>query len=332
MSDDSGFKELLWRELVAADLIPTSEHYRQVAAELARCGSAERDSVRSLVGAFTWRCGLLLSGVARPRHAAIRILGWGRALTEFFVAPIDLPDADYSSVTSLGALANLIVTLYDSYVEHGLLRRNPLPRHALDAVAGGARQELRQPRPFFSIPFRVMTTLVAAYFHRLHELPYAARRPEVRQLIGHAIMRMYDAENETLHEQRSRRAVWRKSVYPFVVMGLPAWLAAPVMDFERYWWHLRWLFRLGAFYAWIDDAIDLRHDLKKRHPNLVAGSLPMTGGDGQKEADMARKIAGEGRRVMSEWQTRVEEGQANPSPMASHAFSACLASWFDRPS
>lgn len=325
------FQAQLWDELVAAGLIPDPERYAAACTQAVHWGVAERDRFRATMGLPAWWCGLAATGLFMTAYGAKGILGWGHALTQFFVAPLPLSSAERDAVASLGTLANFIVTFYDTLLDLGGVDDDPLPRPLLESAVWGTAREPRRWTLLDATPRRVLAGLVTEFFRCMDALPGACWQPEVNRTIRRAILKMYDAELRTLRkktgrEHLSERALRIKSGYPFVVMGLSGWLLVPQIDPAHFWWHLRWLCRLGEFCGWIDDAVDYREDTASARPNRVMSLLAQTGSHPAAAAELAHRIAGQGKIILAEWHDHVQEKE-HVSPVVADGFLACLASW-----
>jgi len=206
--------------------------------------------------------------------SATSLLGFGYVMTEFAIAPVIASQKPYADVLALGALANLIVCAYDALLDSG---------HAPTRL-------LRDP---------LIGRLVDLYFARLAGLPHAHRA--VDRTLRRAIQRMYDAETATAGQPAASLREWRrKSALPFVVMGLPFWMTAPTFDFKRYREHLRWLYRLGQFFGWIDDAADLAGDRADGRLNYFCIAT---------HPDAAQRIARCATRILQAWDAAVPPGR-----------------------
>jgi hypothetical protein len=326
------FQKQLWFELTAAGLIPEPECYRATCVEAERRGIGERNRLLRTMGLPAWWCSLWTSGLWRTAYGARGILGWGYALTEFFIAPLPLSHAERREIASLGSLVNFIVTFYDTLLDSMIVDDDLLSRLYLESAV---RRTIPEPVhwPLLNVtPRRVLAGLVQEFFYRLNTLPGVSQHPDIYFSIRHAIVRMYDAEHQTLRMKAGREPLCVqelriKSAYPFVVMGLIGWLLVPSIDPSHYWWHLRWLHRLGEFYGWIDDSVDLVDDAASARPNQVMNLLAKADDGPTATAELARQIAGKGQMILAGWQDRVPD-QEKLSLTASHSFSACLASWF----
>ncbi|HYO48512.1 MAG TPA: hypothetical protein VEW94_01575, partial [Chloroflexia bacterium] len=328
---------LLWHELEASKLVLTNpRRYEEGRAEISRRGAIEWGQVRSIMGEATGRGALSQLGRPYPEDDCIRILGFGHALTEFALKPLCLPYAEQQPVLRLGAMANLIVATYDQLVDLSGGPRKLLPQGTLDMAAHDRGRRLVRGMALVSpAPSRMMLRLVAGYFEGIERLACTrnhAHVPQVRNCLGRAIKMMYEAEELVCAQGEaicSEQILRRKGALPFLVMGLPAWLVVPSLHLEHYLWHLHWLYRLGEFFGWIDDTVDLEADRASGQPNRLArlrtAPWPGTGRD----ADIARMIARKGQRILAEWRRRAGDAGNKRIPLAdTETFSICLASWF----
>lgn len=325
------FQSKLWGELAAAGLIPEPECHMATCIDAAHLGVAERDRLKATMGLPAWWCGMIASGLFSTAYGAQGILGWGYALTEFFIAPLPLNPAEREVVACLGTLANFIVTFYDTLLDSRGMDDDPLPRQLLESNTWQRAKPMRWT-VLDATPRRVLTGLVKEFFYRMDTLPGGHQHTNIRQTIRRAILRMYDAERRTLRakadwKRPDERALRIKSAYPFVIMGLCGWLLVPQIEPAAYRWHLRWLCRLGDFYGWIDDAVDLHEDTASARPNRIVSIMARADNNPSTAAELARRIAKQGKSILAEWHERVQD-RTQVSPMATHVFSACLASWF----
>lgn len=328
---------MLWYALAEQGMFPTSDELDHANRTIARLGRSQLGPTRSICGPITWWRGLLSTGYLFPRHIVIRILGMGQALTGFLIAPLQPDPICYLQAIHIGMLSNLIVTLYDAFLDSGRVQDYPLPP---DILAQLTDQNLRykfvaaQRRE--SDPRRLMVALITAYFEALGTLPYAEQRPQIMTTLIHAIQKMYEGQNRSaklsygLLDKQGQRALRAKSIYPIMVMGLPAWLTAPEWATSRYRWHLRWMCRLGAFLGWVDDAVDLWLDSRLDQPNQVASHQCTNSDSLADRATFTRQIAVQGRRLLDEWANEVGDINAVPE-VARSSLGVCLYSWFGGP-
>ena len=220
------------------------------------------------------------SKLERNSKLAFRLLGFGHVMTEFAVAHLRIRETQMLGPLSLGALANLIVSAYDGLIDSGHDPERVLPRSRLNGA--GKRASRGDP---------LITALVDLYFERLACLPHP--HPPVRKTLQNAILRMYDAERATAGAAEFSPEVWRrKSALPFVIMGLPIWMTTPSFDVRACRAHLAWLYRLGQFFGWIDDAADLDADRAANRPNYF-NSRP--------KRFPAVRVARHARRILDTW-------------------------------
>ena len=304
----------VWRALLRADLLSVPELYIQCCGAVQKRASFEREFLIEKIGESTW--GLLLDAWGREDGdaAATTQLGLGALLTEYLAAPV-MCGKQCVPVAHLGTLANLIVGIYDDIVDAGA-DSDPLPKETLEALflGGGARMPHTDP----------LTALVHEYFRQLAVIAAAGADPEILRTLRRAIVKMYTAERGTLAGGTCEDVVsWRrKSALPFVVMGLPSWLAASNLDPQAYRRHLRWLWRCGEFWGWIDDVVDLHEDTAASHTNRVQEALRQ-----ETPSALAARIANNGRTVAADW--RIITPRTQDLPLAvQEAIPTCLFSAF----
>ena len=266
------------RELAASGLSPDPGHFNYVSARLQHFGEIEYAKLRMTMG----------GELERKAKSAVHLLGFGRVITEFATAHLPISGKPPAAVLSLGALANLIVSTYDGLVDSGRGPDGILPRSRL--TGGGLGRDNGDP---------FVERLVDLYFAGVSCLPYP--HVPVYRTLRSAILRMYDAERVTVGSHECSRAVWRrKSALPFVIMGLPVWMTAPSLETGVYRAHSKWLYRLGQFFGWIDDAADLNDDRSAGRFNYLSSHMtPQT----------ARRIAHHAIRILESWDPGAPEGR-----------------------
>lgn len=308
-------REQLRLELRSAGLLLDATTYQSVRSAVSAAGAIEVRRLETALGPSVWRRGLACLGRPYPDGDCRRVLGFGRVLCGFAVAPLGLAGEERESVLRLGALCNFIVATYDHLVDSAPGRRPPLHRDSVAPIRGRwsagrlIAQVLRPPAS------RLMQQLVALYFAELRRLPHAGTHIRLREGIERLILRMYDAEGASLNGAAPARLLRRKAALPFVVMGLPGWLALAEEQGGEYWWHLRWLYRLGDLFGWVDDAVDLEEDRGAGRPNrLLTDPVTPIG------------IATDAGRLLTEWRERVGLNDAG-GRTEEEGFRGCLVSW-----
>jgi len=307
--------------LDAEGLLPPLARYDGARARIAGDGEAERDWLIGHLGRRVWSRGLRALARPQPEEDAIRVLGFGRALTAFAVAPARAPTADLPSILHLGALTNFLVATFDHFFDHGQPAAALIPRWFLTAAARAPSSLPARLAAVMGAPRRVLLCrLVLEYFNTLQGIvpPEGA---DLYHTCVRTIVRMYDAEVASLRPttpQEHLRNMRRKNALPFVVMGLPAWLVAPRPDPVLQRRHLSWLCRLGSFLGGVDDIVDLAEDALADRPNRVGAAL----GCGHHTATLVRRLAAGGRRVVDQWAALSPAGADEV-----HGLRVCLASW-----
>lgn len=317
--------------LLKQNLLPQSEKFVRTLTRITRHGTEYR---AQLLGSGAWRRGLSSSELGYSSATLARILGFGAAMTRFSIAWIPMSPVHRRNVTRLGALSNLIVSLYDQLAD-AMAERDLLSRAALIGALGRARPSERYS-PGGSAYGAMIGHAVETYARMLHDLPYCDERPAVRRSVIATILKLYDAESATLGRLgRSIALQDRIASAPgelsHEVMGLPAWLAADRLDSDAMSRHRRWLRSVGELHGWIDDVVDIKEDEAHGYPNRVLLRLRAAGVRRTDAALIAvvQDIARLGRSVSDRWNSRVA---AVPDRARSlDEFKTCLTSWLGGP-
>jgi hypothetical protein len=322
------FRSLLWRELDKAGLLIHGRHYEECRREAWTAGAGLCRSLKIEYGANQWTETFeALGSAVEDDH--IRVLGIGHALTQFAIAPLGpLPEPTRQAICAAGGLSNFIVALYDQLLDRNGFAPSILPRAGLlQAMNGTVPQDDALRQDGGACPQRLMASLVAIYFGRIRGLSLGSGG-EAERLLGRVILAMYDAESDTVERSPllvCRKSLQRKASLPFVVMGLPAWLVVKRSVRTTVGWHYRWLYRLGTFLGWIDDAVDEHKDRAEGRPNVFANPNGFPESSRTRPA-LASQIARNGMRIISEWRER-----SNAASLPFHvpqALALSLVSWF----
>src|ERR1700681_3682013 len=318
------FPRLLWTEMESAGLLIHGFLYEECRRAVWDIGTCLHRALRLGFGERYWDETFASLGNAVPDNH-IRVLGVGHVLTEFAIAPLGpLPEPAKWEVCELGALSNFIVALYDQFLDLNQYHYSILSRAWLSAALEDSKvSELSCKEDSF--PARLLAYLVTMYVRRTRGLSNGGGAPDA-YLLTRAILDMYDAEFETLRAPLAvcRKILQRKAALPFVVMGVPACFAHESAGPAIRSWHLRWLYGLGSFFGWVDDAIDERQDREAGHPNAIVKTTGCLT-EPSRQA-LARQISGYGERTMREWRERL--GGAKLPPHVTHALALTLVSWF----
>jgi hypothetical protein len=234
-------------------------------------------------------------------------LGFGHVLTGFTIAPLSLPEDEQQKVINLGTLCNFIVATYDHLLDQGIAQNRLLARWKIQLMFATAKQPWTAALRLMGPPESSMFIgLVSSYIHGLYSLAYTEKHKSILTYIPKSIIRVYDAEIETLRVSSLKSCtLQRKAALPFVIMGLPAWLGRTEVCPELFWWHMRWLYRLGEFFGWIDDLVDLAEDKKAHRPNWFIHTYPGFEARGRTDAELVRIILERGKWIIDEWNHRV---------------------------
>jgi hypothetical protein len=326
------FRSLLCGELEHAGLLPDRDQVMTCRRDVTRMGAEQATALAGVVGTPLWIQALLRLGRPFPQADAERVLGFGTMLTAFMLPPVRIDEALSRELLTLGAHANLLVGLFDLVADECPGSALPLSAAIVESACAGRGRVRLAWRPHTGTPVaRLLTRILSTYVRRLDRLPYSGRHRQVRALQTRAILAMYDAELRTLGSVSAvtDRVMRRKSALPFVVMGMPGWLAVERVPPSMFRAHLRWLYRVGSFLGWIDDAADLGADLAAGRPNRVAAALAREGsGSALDSAErLARAIASAGTRIMAERMSALPS--RHPGAAAGDVLPTVVLSWLD---
>jgi hypothetical protein len=294
--------DLLTKALMSRSLLPSDNTYRAGLAALIEQGRIERDWLRRCIGHIAYGALIRQMKLDRPAEQVARVLGFGARMTRFAVAPIVTQPRDRERLARLGAMANLIVSIYDLALDRGRSVRLMREQDLEQLMNGRART----PRTMFGStrngqPFRLLT---GSYLRDIDALA-REHHPACQPVLLHRIVRsMYQAENRTgiATPDVPDLALRRKSALPFVVMGLPSWYSRTTATPDQLRRHLRWLYRLGTVFGWVDDWVDLRRDLDNGHPNRVARA---TLEGSTRAADLAERVGNLASTVQRDWERTI---------------------------
>jgi hypothetical protein len=332
MRDDTRFsgdeiRTATYHVLNKRRLWPDWQTFETGRALITKWGEDHLTDLRKDLGNTVWRDGVRRMKMPIAGADLVRVLGTGRLLTEYALAPLGIIDRAREPVARLGALSNLIVALYDHCFDNSpdghrvivrsMLRVGQLPR---------ARRFIR--RFIGRADHRLMVGLVHLYYGELERLGQhdVAGRSVVR-ITRRAIVKMYEAEALTAPRRNpvTESVLRRKAALPFVVMGLPGWVAATASP-DLFRAHLMWLYRLGVYFGRVDDVVDIESDRRTGACNGFdlwverrrAEHSPLAAAD---------EIASQAEHLMRRWNQMVNScGIADDS--ISNALSITTCSWF----
>lgn len=271
-------------------------------AAVQTAGENQKDRLVEVYGKHAWKLLMAQTRFADAEATCQRMLGFGYHITRFMVAPLGLAKESNHSIAELGALCNLIVALQDHFVDTGIIKRRVVFSLLLRAALSGKDTGLMRVLGRLSTrKTRLMMRLIHQYLSGIERLSASSQTDVIRHTLIHAINKMYRANNALIKSGAADQLYWpllRKSALPFVVMGLPAWFTIESWNTSRYLSHLRWMYGLGEFFAWIDDVSDLYEDIQAGQANLVTHALMSVVSDNDSIHALAQRIAGKGRKLL----------------------------------
>lgn len=311
----------LWYELELNGFTFDFNRYDQHLMQLLRMGECQKDRLVELCGRERWIEMVAAIGPARQEEDLVRVLGFGNALTSFTCAPFS-HHLQVQLIKDLGALCNLIVSLYDYFLDHAAPRTFTFPEQVLHEALRGNYSSLQRTAAQGIPAQRIIAGLVLDYFQLLGSVPADANADRIKKILYKTIWLMFEAENAAAADPAEVNDFYlkRKSALPFVVIGLPGLLLHGQAALSRYPAYLRWLYDLGEFIGWVDDVVDIRRDLQNRQPNrLLFFSTEAWPGQLKKIALMAGGLPAR----LEEFMTH--EKQNYPAEKA--MFIACIVFW-----
>jgi hypothetical protein len=285
---DQSVAAALTRNVRKSGLALSGNAYDRMRTAVERRGRELADALRADIGDGPWDVGLASLGRSSPHSDAARILGFGSLFAEHATGPLGLRAVDQARIASLGGLANFVVATFDQLVDGGQEPDEVLSTGALVRLLRGDRVLVAPSGP------SIVADLTALYARRL-----AALAPERSTLddVAALIERAYRLERLSLGPDPSWRVIRDKAAVPFVLLVAPAWrVASSRVEMIREQ-HLRWAFRTGDFFGWLDDAIDVDADVRAHRRNRVANLLAR----GYSAEAVAAAIDARGLAVRHEW-------------------------------
>jgi hypothetical protein len=320
MIDSDAFRDVLVEKLRSSGLEVTHECYQNTFDRILACGNIQSQYVIQLVGEAAWEEVLARSYFADPGYVFKRIMGFGYCFTEYIIEDIGLNAKDRNEIQELGALSNFIVSIYDHFLDNNLITSELPLLQLIESI------RKKETIGFRQTGIQFFGKLVQRYLERAYALSAHDSGNRAWRTLTKAIISMYQANKMLLQGSVVRqpyRVHLQKSALPIVVMGLPAWIATIDKSDAAYFRHLRWMYALGEFLAWIDDAADLDDDERTSQPNLVIDAMG-TGGLCNHSFDMiAASIAEKGRSVDNAWKSRTgKKNHHDPGLLP-----VCVISW-----
>ncbi len=333
--EETTLKRHVWTELDNAGVILPRSGYAVVRKEITSSGRQEFARLKIDVGEKGLKLLSQKLNTSYPKDHLIRILGFGSALTRYAVQPVPGSAETTEQVITLGARANLIVTVFDQMIDSGENINRVLPFRGLEALLKHEGKSNWSLFPLFGNRSSkwIMHHLIKSYLMEINRLSSSplilpGNTPVLKTLID-LIQRMYQAETDTLSKNGlSIASLNRKAALPFVIMGLPAWLSKKDFNQAFYFAHFRWLYRLGLFFGAIDDIIDLQVDISNDQPNQFKPFIENNTVSDSSMSNIGQKIVSEAKLITQQWQHWVNSHNLPIPEYSMDIFSACIVSWF----
>lgn len=199
----------------------------------------------------------------------IRISGFGMVLTDYFIKPFAFTGEKRKALAHCGAMANLIVTLFDFMADSEGFKKNELLEHVLFNHTAGKLGKVKRLVLLCTAGAdqRFLLSLIKEYFAHIREI--VGENNDLNPFYN-LIRKMYLAEKQTLvMPDRVTEVQWvRKSVLPFLVMAVPAWIAGNLSRKEMML-QARWFYKFGSTIGYVDDCVDYELDVSCGAPNIL---------------------------------------------------------------
>jgi hypothetical protein len=275
------------------------------------------------VGDQTWQHGLDSLAPAYRSPDVRRILGLGYALSSYLIEPIPIPDQRRARIVAeLGALANFIVSLFDHCVDTVAEAQDwlcPADLRSLLAAADAAGMPADVPR---APAEALLIALVQRY--QQHAAQLATEEPPQQKDIAALTTTIIAMRQAHAHAVAGASAstLRDKSALPFVVMASPGWIG--VTDRSRRQQHLDWVYEVGEFFGWLDDAVDYDIDRAAGQPNLLGDLDPATK---DFEGVLAERIVGAADQLDDSWLRLVRATGEDTDSWTRHSLRLATVSW-----
>lgn len=311
-------KTMLWESLDEAGMLPGHDLFARSSSSIQQKGFGVYETICHSLRTANGKLAIKRLKTELSEAHIARVLGFGYKLTEFMIAPLQVRTQEQDSIAATGALANLIITLFDYFADKDETGNWSLPRHLLSGSAKGSRSSLLD-RFFMRHDKLLLKVLIRLYYQRIAQLQDPPK-PELSECLQQSICNMYGAEISTVGKKQVAPLVWRrKSALPFLVMGLPGWYAAGC-ETGMHRWHMRWMYQLGIFFGGVDDAVDLIADIK-------AGSFNHLHDGNTDPACFCKQQAQLAVRLLAEWKQFVPVNIAADELLA-NLVPVTICSWF----
>ena len=321
---DDRFAAAIRGALEEAGWLPGGPTVRDARMQAERTGGELVDRLRSRCSPRSWDDGLAALGYRNSAPDLRRMLGLGACLSEYVTAPIVGRDP---AVAFLGALANLIVALYDRGIDELGMPMSAITRGTLRTVFSTRGVLDGRPWSSRSPAAALLRRLIRVYAHEAASIGgWRGQGRAAYRRVSNTVVAMYAAEiAATSSQPLSEADLRRKSELPVVLLGQGAWLRRPARELG---WdeagHLRWAARVGELIGWLDDAVDFADDARAGRQSLLTARFLR---EPLRADEVGRYVAG----LLASIERERRERCATCHPLTANVASGCLmatiASW-----
>lgn len=319
-------KHKIWSLMDINNLLPDEEDYFRIRNIINSRGRKRLDEIVCIIGkdSYTEICSAYKQNFISDDLA--RILGFGDCLTEYLICPLSLESHEKETAIKLGALANLIVTLFDTFIDNG--------KKPSDILSGELLKDLSLNR--FSVKDTLITNgnihnspekitilaLVREYFNIVDKIMQSGGNTVFKEKLVGLIVSMYRSEINTLNI-KSFNDITDKSVLPFVVMGYSGLLWNDNIDVNECNNYVIWLYEFGSLFGILDDIVDYDDDIKFNRVNSFIHNGSVSQGI---ESSDLNKVIEKVLRIRGYWKEKVPFW-FGVSDEVKHSCIICLISW-----
>jgi hypothetical protein len=266
-----------------------------------------------------------------PEDECFRILGFGYSITDFLAAPLILNERSGKDICRLGAIANLIITLFDLFMDAGIPHRKLLTKKDLIKYLSANESSLiPSMKNMFYPESKILKQIILLYLKSINETASANSDPKLMELFSNSIVKMFEAEIATNKPPDAVKEVHliRKSRLPFVLKGLPCWFISE-MDNVLFYRHVKWMMNVGDFIGLIDDAVDLNKDISgsKGGINRISRMIGMKNDQEQAFSYITSQLESMLLFIREEFNAMTAQTHPNIADTF-HIFQTCIISWF----
>lgn len=323
------FKKTTWNKFEQAGLIPNKKEYQKSRKEITLLGQKELPKIKEIIGFRIWDQFINKNDKKIYDDDTVRILGFGVALTEYLISPLNINDKRHYYLLRLGALTNLIITLFDWFVDSGLKRDKVLSVNFLKNVSALRIPGFLKFMPLFKPLYSKVVMKLVIHFYTLARGNSFLNLDQVSiTKVNNFVFEMYKADEFAQVKNSSKSSLFmsRKAALPFITMGLPGFFVKKSTKIT-YFGYLKWLYQVGIFFGYVDDIIDYYEDISNNEPNQIHHFISNSNEECEAELEnISEYIAKIGKGVTGKWHQY--QGILDIPPGSRDAFRTCLVSWW----